>query len=74
MKPPGRHNTLVAVLRYVFLGAVMVFVIFPLIWLAIASLKTRAAALAMPPSVIFTPDFAAYEKIIASGLIDAFIN
>ncbi len=74
MRPPGRQNTALSVLRIGFLGAVLVFVIFPLVWLAIASLKTRAAALAVPPTVIFTPDFAAYEKIVASGLLDAFLN
>ena len=61
-------------LRIVFLGTTLVFVGFPLIWLAVASLKTRAAALQVPPEWIFTPSLAAYEKIVDSGLSAAFLN
>ena len=60
--------------RIVFLTTTLVFVGFPLIWLAIASLKTRAAALQVPPEWLFTPSLAAYEKIIDSGLSAAFLN
>lgn len=74
MSAPLRHGRMLATLRVCFLGAVLVFVCFPLIWLAVASLKTRAAALAIPPQVIFTPSFTAYEKIVSSGLTAAFLN
>ena len=74
MSAPMRHGRLLAAIRWSFLGSVMVFVLFPLIWLALASLKTRAAALDVPPSLVFTPSFRAYETIFASGLVDAFVN
>ena len=74
MSVPQRNDRLLAAIRGLFLGSVLVFVTFPLVWLALASLKTRAAALEVPPTLIFTPSFAAYEKIIASGLINAFGN
>lgn len=74
MSAPMRHGRLLATIRWSFLGSVMVFVLFPLIWLALASLKTRAAALDVPPSLVFTPSFRAYETIFASGLVDAFVN
>lgn len=74
MSAPRRHETLLTIIRVTFLTSVMVFVIFPLVWLALASLKTRAAALEVPPQLIFKPSFEAYEKIIASGLVDAFAN
>lgn len=74
MSAPRRHERLLTVIRWTFLTASIVFVVFPLIWLALASLKTRAAALEVPPAFIFTPNFAAYEKIVASGLVDAFFN
>ena len=74
MSVPRRNDRLLAAIRGLFLGSVLVFVTFPLVWLALASLKTRAAALEVPPTLIFTPSFAAYEKIIASGLINAFGN
>lgn len=74
MSVPRLNDRLLAAIRGLFLGSVLVFVTFPLVWLALASLKTRAAALEVPPTLIFTPSFAAYEKIIASGLINAFGN
>lgn len=69
-----RHGTMLATIRWGFLGFVFVFTVFPLIWLGLASLKTRAAALDVPPALIFTPSFEAYEKIFASGLVNAFVN
>ena len=74
MSGPQRHGAMLAAIRWTFLGSVFIFVTFPLAWLALASLKTRAAALDVPPTLIFTPSFEAYEKIFASGLIDAFVN
>ena len=52
----------------------LVFVLFPLFWLGLASLKTRAAALKVPPEIIFVPSVEAYEKIFSSGLANAFFN
>lgn len=74
MTTPRRHDRLLTTIRWSFLSFVLVFVTFPLIWLALASLKTRAASLEVPPKLIFMPNFGAYEKILASGLIDAFVN
>lgn len=74
MSAPRRHHGMLIALRWTFLGAVMVFVIFPLVWLGLASLKTRASALEVPPTLIFTPSFEAYQTIFASGLVNAFVN
>lgn len=74
MSAPMRHARTIAALRWAFLATVMVFIVFPLIWLALASLKTRAAALALPPQILFTPSFEAYAKILESGLGNAFLN
>lgn len=62
------------ILRAAFLAFVLVFVVFPLVWLAIGSLKTRHDALAMPPAFVFEPTFAAYAKIVAGGFLNAFGN
>ncbi len=62
------------ILRAVFLTVVLVFVLFPLVWLAIGSLKTRHDALALPPAIVFEPTFEAYSKIIAGGFLNAFGN
>jgi multiple sugar transport system permease protein len=74
MSAPQRHGRAIALMRGGFLGVVMVFVVFPLVWLALASLKTRAGALEVPPQILFTPSFEAYAKILESGLGRAFLN
>lgn len=74
MSVPLRYARTIAVLRAVFLGTVMLFVVFPLVWLALASLKTRAGALEVPPAIFFTPSFDAYARILDSGLDRAFLN
>ena len=61
-------------LRIAFLAAMLVFVLFPLVWLALGSFKSRYDALALPPRLIFEPTFAAYAKIVAGGFIRAFGN
>jgi multiple sugar transport system permease protein len=52
----------------------LVFILFPLAWLALGSFKTRYDALALPPRIIFDPTFEAYTKIVAGGFIRAFGN
>ncbi|EAR49656.1 sugar ABC transporter permease protein [Oceanicola granulosus HTCC2516] len=74
MSAPRRHERALVALRWSFIATVMVFVVFPLVWLALASLKTRAGALEVPPTLIFSPDFSAYRKIVDSGLSGAFLN
>ena len=64
----------VRLLRWAFLGIVLVFILFPLVWLALGSLKSRHEALAVPPTVIFDPNFEAYAKIVAGGFLNAFRN
>jgi ABC-type glycerol-3-phosphate transport system permease component len=79
-QPPVRIATrlprprAVRVARVAFLGVTLVFTLFPLLWLALGSLKTRHEALLVPPSLIFAPTFAAYENIIAGGFLHSFAN
>lgn len=72
--PPRRGAGMISVMRGAFLAGVLVFTVLPLVWLAMASLKSRHDALALPPRIFFTPDFEAYTKILSSGLIGAFGN
>ena len=74
MSAPQRNAKILTAIRWVFLSSVLVFVLFPLFWLGLASLKTRAAALKVPPEIIFVPSVEAYEKIFSSGLANAFFN
>lgn len=61
-------------LHGLFVALVLVFVLFPLVWLALGSLKSRHDALALPPQLVFSPSFEAYQKIVAGGFLDAFAN
>lgn len=63
-----------AIIAYAFLGVYLVFVLFPVIWLVLSSFKTRADALALPPQIIFTPTFDAYEKLFTGGILVSFGN
>lgn len=60
--------------RIAFIVLALAFVLLPIVWLAMASLKTRNGALALPPEFIFTPDFSAYDRIIKGGFLGAFRN
>jgi ABC-type glycerol-3-phosphate transport system permease component len=63
-----------AVLVYGFLVSYLIFVLFPLFWLMISSLKTRQDALALPPRLIFTPTWDAWEKVFTAGILQPFGN
>lgn len=60
--------------RALFIAAALVFVLMPIAWLALGSFKTRDAALAMPPQILFEPDFSAYVKIMSQGFLGSFQN
>lgn len=60
--------------RWVFIVLALVFVLLPILWLALGSLKTRNAALALPPQFLFEPDFSAYAKIVSGGFLRSFGN
>jgi len=72
--PGMRRAGSLEIVRIGFLVAVLIFVLLPLVWLALGSLKTRNEALALPPHIIFDPTFAAYGKMVAGGFIRAFAN
>lgn len=60
--------------RVLFLALVVTFVVMPIAWLALGSLKSREAALALPPRIVFQPDFTAYAKILQQGFLGSFQN
>lgn len=60
--------------RWTFIALALVFVLLPIVWLALGSLKTRNAALALPPQFLFEPDFSAYAKIVSGGFLRSFGN
>jgi len=58
--------------RVAFLTLAVTFVLFPILWLALGSVKTRNGALAMPPEFIFQPEFSAYTRIFTQGFLGSF--
>lgn len=72
--PAHHHTRTVRLIRTAFLAGTVTFVLFPLFWLLLGSLKTRHEALAVPPSLVFTPTFDAYATILGGGIAGAFFN
>lgn len=60
--------------RAAFTLFALAFVLLPIAWLALGSLKTRNEALALPPQLFFTPSFEAYTAIVSKGFLGAFGN
>ena len=69
-RPAFRPNT--AWLRRCFVAMITVFTLLPIVWLALASIKTRNDALALPPRLIFAPDFSAYGRLLSQGFLGSF--
>lgn len=67
-------SLLARIAHKLFLASVLIFVMFPLVWLALGSFKSRHDALSLPPKIIFEPTLEAYEKILAGGFLNAFGN
>jgi multiple sugar transport system permease protein len=59
---------------YGIVSVYLIFVLFPIAWLVLSSLKTHYQTLVIPPKVIFKPSTQAYEKIITGGMLKAFKN
>lgn len=59
----------------VVVGAGLVLTLFPILWVAMVSLKTKRDAFAMPPAWLFDPIFDHYLKLWANeGFRAAFLN
>ena len=58
----------------VYLAVYLVFVLFPIVWLVLGSLKSRYEALLVPPKLLFRPTFLAFDKILSGGLLHVFGN
>ncbi|CAN5644318.1 ABC transporter permease subunit [soil metagenome] len=64
------RSTVVTVLRVTLLWAAGITVAFPILWIALASVKT-GAQLNDPFLFIFTPDFASWSNVLSSGILGA---
>ncbi|MFQ5796600.1 MAG: carbohydrate ABC transporter permease [Candidatus Bipolaricaulia bacterium] len=61
-------------LLYTVLLLYLSFLVFPIFWLVLSSLKTHYQVLQIPPVLNFRPNFQAYEKLWSGGMLKAFGN
>lgn len=64
------RSTVFTVLRVTLLWAAGISVLFPIVWIALASLKTPQQ-LNDPFLFAFSPDFASWQNVLASGILGA---
>jgi len=55
-------------LRLIALALVVIFFMFPIVWIFLMSFQTNETILAIPPSVVFTPTLSNYAALITGKL------
>jgi multiple sugar transport system permease protein len=58
-------------LRLVALALVVLFFMFPILWIVLMSFQTNETILRMPPSIMFTPTLENYVALITGKLVSA---
>ncbi len=69
-----RRQRLVAAGLYLFIGANLVWTLFPVYWTVLTSLKTLGQMNTMPPLFIFTPTLENYARLLSGTSVLAFRN
>jgi multiple sugar transport system permease protein len=64
-------STLEKTLRLIALTLVVIFFMFPILWIFLMSFQTNETILAIPPSIIFTPTLSNYAALITGKLTTA---
>ncbi len=62
-----------AVLFWIFIVVILLFFLFPPIWLFLTSIKTFRDAFAIPPKLFFTPTFENYRNVFEMKQIQTFL-
>ncbi|MCX5516318.1 sugar ABC transporter permease [Kaistia algarum] len=68
--PQSRNQALALLSRWTLLLMLVLYTIYnlgPILWLMISSLKSRADLFAMPPKLVFSPDFSGYQSVFGVG-------
>lgn len=63
-----QYSPLERVLRGIALTAIVIFFMFPILWIVLMSLQTNETILRSPPSMVFQPTLSNYAAIIAGRL------
>ncbi|MBD3307833.1 ABC transporter permease subunit [candidate division KSB3 bacterium] len=62
----GKHQTSKTIIFTLLITAILLFTIFPLLWLLLSSFKTRVDLFAIPPKFFFDPTLGAYERLFVT--------
>lgn len=62
------------VLGYLVLTIALIWIIFPLIWIFLTSIKTTAQAFSLPPIWLFRPIIENYQSAIKDGFLQNILN
>ena len=63
------HTSLLErLIRGILITLVLVFFLFPIVWILLMSLQTNETILRIPPSLVFTPTFDNYTALITGQL------
>jgi multiple sugar transport system permease protein len=61
-------STLEKVVRGVLIALVLIFFLFPIVWIFLMSFQTNETILRIPPSIVFEPTLANYKALITGRL------
>ena len=64
----GTGSPLARILRGIALAVVLVFFLFPILWIFLMSFQTNETILRIPPSLAFTPTLINYTSLISGHL------
>jgi len=59
----GKNATVKNIIYTILVVMVLIYTLFPLYWLFLASLKTRVDLFTIPPKFVFEPTFDHFKKI-----------
>ena len=63
------HTSLLErLIRGILITLVLVFFLFPIVWILLMSLQTNETILRIPPSLVFTPIFDNYTALVTGQL------
>lgn len=63
----AKFNPALAVARYGTLSILALIAFFPILWLFLTSIKSDADLFALPPPLLFQPDWSGYRQVFGSG-------
>src|SRR5271154_1283386 len=63
-----RTSPIARVLRGIALAAVLIFFLFPILWIFLMSFQTNETILRIPPRLVFEPTLVNYQALISGRL------